>query len=233
MTLNKRRQSYPIPTRNVLIARKDITLENEEFHATVHLSNNRVVTSKYTILNFLPKNLFEQFRRLANFYFLCVAVIQVTTNSPVSPITSLAPLIFVVSTTALKQAYEDWLRHQTDKHTNNRKFPVLVNGKLQDLRSEEIKVGDIIMVKNNEEIPCDMVLVSCHSSQGRCHVTTANLDGETNLKVRDCLPATKDLKTEEALRSLTGLIQCEKPTTDLYEFVGNMKIILNGEVKTL
>lgn len=41
-------------------------------------SDNEIKTSKYTILNFIPKNLFEQFRRIANFYFLCVAIIQVT-----------------------------------------------------------------------------------------------------------------------------------------------------------
>lgn len=216
-------------TRTILIARKHVTIEGQEVQETRYLPNNRVVTSKYTLLNFLPKNLFEQFRRIANFYFLCIAVIQVTTNSPVSPITSLAPLIFVVSTTALKQAYEDWLRHQTDKATNSRMFPVLVNDKLQDIRSEEIRVGDIVQVKDNEEIPCDMVLVSCCSDQGRCHVTTANLDGETNLKVRDSLPATKGLQTEESLQSFTGIIQCEKPNTDLYEFVGNMKIVKNEE----
>jgi phospholipid-translocating ATPase len=232
MSPKKRRQSHASNTRNILIGRKPVTIEGEEVVPTRYLPNNRVVTSKYTLLNFLPKNLFEQFRRLANFYFLCIAVIQVTTNSPVSPITSLAPLMFVVTTTALKQGYEDWLRHRTDRQTNRRMFPVLVNDKLRDLRSEVIRVGDVVMVKGNEEIPCDMVLVSCHSSQGRCHVTTANLDGETNLKVRDCLPATKDLKTEESLKSLTGIIQCEKPNTDLYEFVGNFKLVQETNVQT-
>jgi len=33
---------------------------------------------QYTIWSFLPKNLFEQFRRVANFYFLCMAVIVVS-----------------------------------------------------------------------------------------------------------------------------------------------------------
>ena len=39
--------------------------------------DNRVVSAKYTVWNFIPKNLFEQFRRIANFYFLCIAIIQV------------------------------------------------------------------------------------------------------------------------------------------------------------
>ncbi len=36
---------------------------------------------KYTIWNFLPKNLFEQFRRVANFYFLIITIIMVQSQS--------------------------------------------------------------------------------------------------------------------------------------------------------
>ena len=39
--------------------------------------NNYIKTSKYSLLTFLPLNLFEQFQRLANFYFLCLLVLQV------------------------------------------------------------------------------------------------------------------------------------------------------------
>uniref|UniRef100_A0A672T8F7 Phospholipid-transporting ATPase n=1 Tax=Sinocyclocheilus grahami TaxID=75366 RepID=A0A672T8F7_SINGR len=40
--------------------------------------DNRIVSSKYTVWNFLPKNLFEQFRRIANFYFLIIFLVQVS-----------------------------------------------------------------------------------------------------------------------------------------------------------
>lgn len=211
-------------TRTVLINRSPVRIGTTDYSPPRCLPDNRIVTSKYTLLNFIPKNLFEQFRRIANFYFLCIAVIQVTTNSPVSPITSLAPLIFVVATTALKQGYEDYLRHKTDRATNNRIFPVLRDGSLREIRSEEILIGDILKVKDRQEIPCDIVLVSCENSSGKCHVTTANLDGETNLKVRDCLDATKSLRSEQSLSRLKGVIECEEPNSDLYEFIGTMKL---------
>jgi hypothetical protein len=35
-----------------------------------HFCDNAVVNSKYTIISFVPRSLFEQFRRLANVYFL-------------------------------------------------------------------------------------------------------------------------------------------------------------------
>jgi hypothetical protein len=38
---------------------------------------NRISTSKYSILSFLPKFLFEQFRKYSNVFFLCIAVLQV------------------------------------------------------------------------------------------------------------------------------------------------------------
>ena len=36
---------------------------------------------------------------------------------------------------------------------------------------------------NNEEIPCDLVVLSSSEKDGECNIMTANLDGETNLKV--------------------------------------------------
>ena len=39
--------------------------------------SNRIKTTKYTLITFLPKNLVEQFRRIANFYFLIMSVIAI------------------------------------------------------------------------------------------------------------------------------------------------------------
>lgn len=39
--------------------------------------HNKIKTSKYTLLMFIPKNLSEQFRRVVNFYFLIVTVIAI------------------------------------------------------------------------------------------------------------------------------------------------------------
>ncbi|KAG6455498.1 hypothetical protein O3G_MSEX009247 [Manduca sexta] len=81
--------------------------------------HNKIKTSKYTLLMFLPKNLTEQFRRVVNFYFLIVTVIAIVIDSPVSPFTSILPLSFMVLVTAAKQGYEDWLRHKADNKVNN------------------------------------------------------------------------------------------------------------------
>ena len=46
-----------------------------------------------------------------------------------------------------------------------------------------LKCGDIVEVKANTSFPCDMLLLYCQSEDRTCHITTANLDGESNLKV--------------------------------------------------
>lgn len=63
------------------------------------LCDNAVCTSKYTLLSFLPKSLFEQFRRLANVYFLLIIVLLMLGTytplfqAPLTPYTTLMPLV--------------------------------------------------------------------------------------------------------------------------------------------
>ncbi|KAM7451065.1 putative phospholipid-transporting ATPase IF [Porites harrisoni] len=191
-------------------------------------ANNVIVTSKYTIWNFIPKNLFEQFRRIANFYFLCIGIIQLLIDSPVSPVTSILPLAFVITVTAIKQGYEDWLRHKADKEVNNRPTKVISQGRVQDVPSKNVRVGDIVQVSEDEEIPCDLVVLSCEDPEGTCYITTANLDGETNLKVRSALTETASMQTAERLSNFVAHVECQHPQEDLYSFTGRMIITPRG-----
>lgn len=81
--------------------------------------SNRIRTAKYSLLTFLPKNLAEQFRRVANVYFLFIVILQaipVISNYNVG--LAALPLIIIVSITAAKDALEDWKRHTQDKAVN-------------------------------------------------------------------------------------------------------------------
>ncbi|CUA70090.1 phospholipid-translocating ATPase [Rhizoctonia solani] len=81
---------------------------------------NQVVTSKYTILTFVPRNLLEQFRRIANMFFLAIAILQFFPRfSTISPGLVLLPLIVVLAITAAKDGYEDIKRHQSDRQVNH------------------------------------------------------------------------------------------------------------------
>ena len=77
-------------------------------------ATNEICTSKYTMITFLPKNLFTQFSKFANLYFLLLCILQViptVSNTDGRP-TVAYPLVFVVCVSAIKDLFEDRKRHQ-------------------------------------------------------------------------------------------------------------------------
>ncbi|XP_057163109.1 phospholipid-transporting ATPase IH isoform X2 [Ursus arctos] len=186
--------------------------------------DNRIVSSKYTFWNFIPKNLFEQFRRIANFYFLIIFLVQLIIDTPTSPVTSGLPLFFVITVTAIKQGYEDWLRHKADNAMNQCPVHFIQHGKLVRKQSRRLRVGDIVMVKEDETFPCDLIFLSSSRADGTCHVTTASLDGESSHKTHYAVQDTKGFHTEEDIDGLHATIECEQPQPDLYKFVGRINV---------
>ncbi|TNN09740.1 putative phospholipid-transporting ATPase IF isoform 2 [Schistosoma japonicum] len=185
---------------------------------------NKVTTTKYTWYGFFFQNLGEQAQRIANFYFISLAIIQLFTDSPVSPTTSIIPLFFVLSVTMIKQGYEDFLRLKADREINHIPIEIVTeNGYLTTVKSMELEVGNIILCRNNSSFPCDMVLLSSSEPSGECFVTTASLDGETNLKKFEVSGHTNTFDTPLSLASeLKGYIYCQQPVEDLYTFSGRI-----------
>ncbi|XP_054421849.1 phospholipid-transporting ATPase IH isoform X2 [Pteronotus mesoamericanus] len=190
--------------------------------------DNRIVSSKYTFWNFIPKNLFEQFRRIANFYFLIIFLVQLIIDTPTSPVTSGLPLFFVITVTAIKQGYEDWLRHKADNAMNQCPVHFIQHGKLVRKQSRKLRVGDIVMVKEDETFPCDLIFLSSSRGDGTCHVTTASLDGESSHKTHYAVQDTKGFHTEEDIDGLHATIECEQPQPDLYKPLGSENLLLRG-----
>ena len=112
---------------NILINRRE---QNKE-----RFPRNFYVTSKYTVWNFLFINLFEQFSRIANFVFLLVALVQLVPGvSPFNIWSTILPLVFILCVSAVKEGYEDYCRHQTDKITNSIEYDrVQPDGKIMIL----------------------------------------------------------------------------------------------------
>ncbi|XP_062865435.1 phospholipid-transporting ATPase IH isoform X2 [Trichomycterus rosablanca] len=191
--------------------------------------DNRIVSSKYTFWNFVPKNLFEQFRRIANFYFLIIFLVQLIIDTPTSPITSGLPLFFVITVTAIKQGYEDWLRHKADNGINQCPVNVVQQGKIIRKQSRKLQVGDVVLVKEDETFPCDLILLSTSRDDGTCFVTTASLDGESSHKTYYAVQDTKAFNTEREVDTLQATIECEQPQPDLYKFVGRINIYLDRD----
>ncbi|NWW84643.1 AT11C ATPase, partial [Rhynochetos jubatus] len=216
-----------VGTRTVVVGHRPVS--ETDAYVAQKFCDNRIVSSKYTLWNFLPKNLFEQFRRIANFYFLIIFLVQVIVDTPTSPVTSGLPLFFVITVTAIKQGYEDWLRHRADNEVNKSNVFIIENTKQVQKESEKIKVGDIVEVKADETFPCDLIFLASSSIDGTCYVTTASLDGESNFKTHYAVRDTTVLCTDEAIDTLTATIECEQPQPDLYKFVGRIIIYRSNQ----
>ncbi|XP_018319213.1 probable phospholipid-transporting ATPase IM isoform X3 [Agrilus planipennis] len=209
-----------IPCDNQRRIRANDRIYNSQFK----YANNYIKTSKYSVLTFLPLNLFEQFQRLANFYFLCLLVLQlIPAISSLTPVTTALPLIGVLGLTAIKDAYDDFQRHRSDSQVNNRKSLAFRDGKLAQERWSSVQVGDVIRMDNDQFIAADILLLSSSEPNGLCYIETAELDGETNLKCRQCLQETAEMGNDDKLLSeFDGEIICETPNNLLNKFEGTL-----------
>lgn len=193
---------------------------------------NYISTTKYNIITFLPKAIFEQFRRVANLYFLLAAILSLTPISPFSAVSMIAPLAFVVGLSMAKEALEDWQRFIQDMKVNLRKVSVhKADGNFGYKAWHKLRVGDVVKVEKDQFFPADLLLLSSSYDDGICYVETMNLDGETNLKIKRSLEITLPLHTDEEFRDFKASIRCEDPNPNLYTFVGNFEY--QGQVYAL
>ncbi|GMM31804.1 aminophospholipid-translocating P4-type ATPase [Martiniozyma asiatica (nom. inval.)] len=312
-------------------------------------ARNKIRTTKYTPVSFIPKNLYFQFGNVANIYFLTVNILGAFSIFGVpNPALSAVPLIVIVVITAFKDALEDSRRTILDLEVNNQVTRVLkgvdnpnFNGEnislwrkfkkantkffmalLKKIRNEKtidplaenfqpgmprtsldsfdyrrsmqlermanaeilgensdpfadpvikgnndefqtdidkhdmklpsfvskiynsssiyhptfkkeywknVHVGDIIKVKNNDPIPVDVVILSTSDEDGACYVETKNLDGETNLKVKQAMKCShSELKSVDDFSKCKFWLESEGPKSNLYSYEGNLKYFEEG-----
>ena len=153
------------------------------------LETNKITSSKYQWYNLYPKILMEQFSQIANVYFLIISILQSIKEisySNGSPI-MLIPFSFIVLINGVKDIYEDWKRKKMNDIDNKRICEVYDTSKNKFLNKnwEDIKLGDVIKVKKNEIIPCDMIILESSELNGLCYVEPKNINGESNLYMKE------------------------------------------------
>ncbi|EGZ18273.1 hypothetical protein PHYSODRAFT_559234 [Phytophthora sojae] len=211
-----------------------VHLNAPEKNAALGYCSNLVITSRFTLYNFLPKLLFYEFSKLANAYFLVISVMQ--TIKPISNTggfpASLPALSIIVLIDMFFACMEDYKRHKADHIANNmpcQRFN-------RDARAFEpatwhtLQVGDVVKVANRDPVPADLVILgACEpdptNPAGICYVETKSLDGETNLKLRQGLEATYTaLLSDAAVGDLKGTVVCETPNNSIHRFSGSMTL---------
>ncbi|CAL1710461.1 unnamed protein product [Somion occarium] len=348
---------------------------NREGEPIVRYVRNKVRTSKYTVITFIPKNLYEQFRRVANLYFLATAILPVfPIFGAASPQTAALPLLFILVITGIKDGVEDYRRAVLDEEVNNsaatklgewknvnqpsdpRKWfekllglnpPGKVTKGVRKLREREaaegkqivlskdgdesrtslstkdthhdshdgeegyfagaggrrlddiqsmdehsyppnvsidiqgststvggfttedmtswrggsgsltayqqsvksrsstgvvdyrkrvngtarwdrtlwkkLEVGDIVLLRDNEQVPADVVVLCTSDADNMCYLETKNLDGETNLKPRKSVRATSSITSEDDIERISFVLDSEPPHQNLYLYHGVLR----------
>lgn len=216
--------------------------------------SNAIRTTRYTLWDFLPKQILYQFSRLANFYFLCMAILQLIPGlSTTGNFTVLIPLLIFVSLTIAKEGYDDFKRHRLDQVENRRSVSVLrpagrpasdtdsLSGTPMELLNTEgdfewtstqwqhLQVGDVIKLSRDDDIPADMILL--HADHNAAYIETMALDGETNLKRKQAPGALENYDTPRRIAGSNANFLVEDPNQNLYRFDG--QITVDGKVAPL
>ncbi|XP_050679934.1 phospholipid-transporting ATPase VD [Leptidea sinapis] len=235
-----RRQQPAIDNRHLVVIPNHLVPDKTppKDHPNGQRCNNVIRTTKYTLLSFLPKNLFEQFHRIANVYFIFIVLLNwVPAINAFGKEIAMLPVLFVLTVTAIKDLFEDRRRHTSDKRINNSFCRVYKKSVERYVRMKwkEVRVGDLVHLSNNEAVPADLVLLHSSNSLGICYLDTCNLDGETNLKQRTVAPGFKDKQFDFNPAKFRSSVEVERPSTKIYRFTGTIshpngvRVPLNSE----
>ncbi|XP_073997182.1 phospholipid-transporting ATPase VA isoform X2 [Rhodnius prolixus] len=185
--------------------------------------NNKIRTTKYTLLTFLPKNLMEQFHRAANLYFIFIVLLNwVPSINAFGKEIAMIPVLFVLGVTGIKDLFEDRRRNASDKRINNSTCRVY-NGEEERYKKitwKEIRVGDVLHLSNNEVVPADVLLLRSSDEHGACYLDTCNLDGESSLKLRSVPQGYVEKMNMFTPSQFRSVVEVDPPTTKLYHFHG-------------
>lgn len=185
---------------------------------------NIVCNQKYSLITFVPKVLFDQFSSFFNFFYLVVALFQFIPELRTGPLfTYIAPLLLVLSITIGKEAIDDIKRYKRDKEFNNKKYRKITKNGIQEIRSSDIKVGDLLEINTNDRVPADILFLRTNDPTGTVFVRTDQLDGETDWKVKRALGITQHLEALDEIFSLDVTANIEGPKKDIYVFNGTIQ----------
>ena len=187
-----------------------------------NFSDNTITTTKYNLFTFIPKGLLYQFLSWSNIYFLFTAIIQsIKIISPITSITAIIPLIFVLGLGLIREAIEDLGRNNYDNLNNKEEVIVFRNNKFVKSISKTLRLGEVIIIYENHTIPADIILIDSKFKDGRCYVETSSLDGEKNLKLKVANKYTQGFISRD-INVRKNIEKCINP--EKYTFSGQMKI---------
>lgn len=214
--------------RTITLNLKDRSPQIERITRRPYVSNE-IRSSRYTIYNFLPRQLLFQFSKIANIYFLAVSILQMIPGlSTTGSYTTIVPLGIFICIAMAREGYDDYRRYRLDTVENGRTTLMLkIDGHTSDLQSQTVKwrnvaVGDLLRLSKDDCVPADVILLRSEEPNNAAYVETAALDGETNLKAKTALPEIYRKCEDHDLVDFQFSIHSEAPNPDLYKYEGRI-----------
>ncbi|KAH3682401.1 hypothetical protein WICPIJ_006626 [Wickerhamomyces pijperi] len=144
-------------------------MKDEDGEPTVVYPRNKIRTTKYTAISFIPKNLIFQFKNVANIYFLIMNILGfISIFGTPNPALNLVPLIVIVILTAIKDAFEDSRRTVLDMEVNNTPTHILKGIENFNVNVENISLWRKFKKLNSRALFATIHWLSAHlTKQGR------------------------------------------------------------------
>ena len=233
--------------RHVRVNASTAYLTIDERTSKPHIDNT-VISCRYTLLNFFPRQLVAQFGKLANFYFLIISIMQMIPGlSTTGTYTTIIPVMIFVSISMAKEGYEDLRRHKLDKEENEREvfvldvrtpdtvvdisktadagYPASTSIGWRTEKWQDVRVGNVVLLERNAPIPADVVLLHANEAFGSAYIETKSLDGETNLKNKKALAELSGrCASVDAMANIDVEFVLEDPNPDLHNFNGRVTV---------
>ncbi|XP_070649667.1 phospholipid-transporting ATPase IK isoform X12 [Bos indicus] len=131
---------------------------------------NIIHTAKYNVFSFLPLNLYEQFHRFSNLYFLLIILLQGIPEISTLPwFTLFAPLVCLLTIRAIRDLVDDIGRHRSDKIVNNRPCQILMGKRETNLKFRQAPMITHHELTSIRKIASFQGKVVCEEPNSRMH----------------------------------------------------------------
>ncbi|CAG9320535.1 unnamed protein product [Blepharisma stoltei] len=199
-----------------------------------HLSqSNAIVTAHYSLMNFIPKTIFEQFRQLWYLWYLFVIILELYFSGYTKDaIIDLVPFSAIFILRVLSDGYIDLKRHRYDNEINNLEFKSLSTEKIETKKSKNISVGDVLLINGNSKAPADLIVLCTCENKQEFHVDMTENIGEMQFDIKKPTKETRFISSSLGLyETMDELSKCNAtiriPEERPVKFSGSIKLRSN------
>lgn len=162
-----------------------IELQSLKANTNSKYIRNIITTTHYTRYNFFPKALLNCFCNLPKLWFLFITALELVNLSDTTyKFGTLIPLVLLVLIHLCRECIDDIYRNLQDNVINYKEYYVWDGIRFTAKYCKDILAGDIIVLRDADEIPADIMLLSVGNEEHLCYVDASDIMGEGGLKIK-------------------------------------------------